>query len=107
MSKILNARYFTAKFRLTNSGLMVALRNTEEASGASFRMSCNFSASVEFELKRLETTTPADPENRKGKFLLYLYKYFSPFTKKPQTSTLVHLPKKKPQTISLNSTVTW
>ena len=79
---ILNARYFTAKLRLTNSGLMVALRNTEEASGASFRMSCNFSASVEFELKRLETTTPADSENCKGKFLLYSYKYFSAFTKK-------------------------
>lgn len=107
MSKILNARYFTAKFRLTNSGLMVALRNTEEASGASFRISCNFSASVEFELKRLETITPADPENRKEKFLLYLYKYFSTFTKKTPNKYFSAFTKKKPQTISLNSTVTW
>lgn len=103
---ILNVRYITVKFRLTNSGLMVALRNTEEASGASFRMSCNFSASVEFELKRLETTTPADSENRKGKFLLYLYKYKS-FYKKPPNKYFSAFTKRKPQTISLNSTVTW
>ena len=95
MSMILNARYFTAKFRLTNSGLMVALRNTEEASGASFRMSCNFSASVEFELKRLETTTPADSENRKRKFLLYSYNYFSTFTKKPTNKYFSAFTKKK------------
>lgn len=49
---------------LTNSGLIVALRNTEDASGASLRISCSFSAMVEFALIRLETSTPAEAENQ-------------------------------------------
>lgn len=49
---------------LTNSGLMVALRNTDDASGASLRMSCSFSAMLEFALIRLETRTPAEAENQ-------------------------------------------
>lgn len=43
---------------------MVALRNTDDASGASLRMSCSFSAMLEFALIRLETRTPAEAENQ-------------------------------------------